>query len=177
MNYWYVLRVALGRERTIEQRLNTKIVEGQWPVLVRFLCPVEKEYYTVNGKKHLRDRVIYGGYLYVESTEPLLKEMVEAIEADPDIKGFLGERGRPQRLSAMDVARIIKDEVLEQRISEKHLLIAVGTKVKVNEGPFIDFVGVVTDINQEKQKVKVVVKIFERENEIDLSLHQIEKQL
>jgi transcriptional antiterminator NusG len=92
-----------------------------------------------------------------------------------DIKSFLGSKGEPQRMTPSDVNRIIKDEVLAQRIAEKTTSIEVGTTVKINDGPFIEFIGEVRELNLEKNKAKVLVKIFERESIVDLSLNQIEK--
>jgi transcriptional antiterminator NusG len=175
MTYWYVMRVALGAERKLEERLNNKIHEGRLPGFIRFLSPVEKEYYSVNGKKHIRDRVIYGGYLYVEAERHINKEDVEEVSTDSDVKSFLGTKGHPSLLTSSDVKRIIKDEILEKRIAEKTTTIGVGSKVKIHEGPFIGFFGEVTDLNMEKNKAKVLVKIFERESIVDLSLTQIQK--
>jgi transcriptional antiterminator NusG len=175
MNYWYVMRVALGRERMLEERLNNKISGGHLQGLIRFLAPVEKEYYVSKGKKHIRDRVIYGGYLYLEAERPLNKEDIEVVLTDTDIKNFLGSKGQASLLTPADVKRIIKDEVLQERIASKTTAIAVGSKVKIHDGPFIDFIGEVQDLNMDKNKVKVLVKIFERESIVDLSLNQIQK--
>jgi transcriptional antiterminator NusG len=175
MSYWYVMRVSLGRERMLEERLNKKINTGELAGLVRFLCPVEKEYYNVQGKKHIRDRVIYGGYLYLESERPLNKEDVELITHDVDVKNFLGAKGHPSVLTPGDVRRIIKDEVLAKRIAAKTTEIEIGSKVKINEGPFIDFIGNVNDLDMDKNKAKISVKVFERETIVELALTQIEK--
>lgn len=175
MNYWYVMRVALGRECSIAEKFNQRIEKGEFPTLIRFLSPVEKEYYSVNGKKHIRDRVIYGGYLYLEASEPLIQEIAREIKKDADVKNFLGPENKPQLMSKYDVAKIIKDEVLEKRIADKTKAIDIGSRVKIIHGPFIEFSGNVSDINYDKNKVKVIVKIFDRETVVDLSFGQIEK--
>lgn len=173
--YWYVMRVSLGRERMLEEKLNGKIAIGELHGLIRFLAPVEKEYYVVSGKKRIRDRVIYGGYLYLEAERPINKEDSDAILIESDIKNFLSTKGQPSLLSPSDVRRIIKDEVLEERIAAMTTEIGVGSKVKINDGPFIDFIGEVADLNLERNKAKVRVKVFERESIVDLSLTQIQK--
>lgn len=173
MSNWYVLRVRMGSERIIEKRLNQRIAEGL--PIKRVVCPVELEYYMVKGKKHVRDRVIYGGYLYVESENQIGKEVVGEIKTELDVKGFLGTADKPQRLPQSDVQRIIKDEVLEKRIADKQRTITVESNVKIIDGPFNDFTGVVNEISPEKNRVQVVVQIFGRSQYVDLALNQIEK--
>ena len=140
--------------------------------IIRFVCPTEKEFVNVKNKKVLREKVLYSGYLYFESTKLLEEPKLKEIASMQNIMGMIGEK-MPLKLRESDIRRILKDDTLEEHIDAKKLKYIVGESVKVTEGPFSSFVGVINDIKGDK--VDIEIKIFGRNTPVTLQLNQIEK--
>jgi transcriptional antiterminator NusG len=138
----------------------------------RFICPTEKEFVVVRKKKVLREKVIYSGYLYFESTKKLGKEDLKVISSIPNIMGMMGDK-MPLLLNNTDVRRILKDDTLNEHIENKKLKFSSGETVIVIDGPFNNFTGTIKEMNGDK--VNVEIKIFGRNTAVSLSLEQIQK--
>lgn len=169
---WYVVKVLPGKERSLTEQFNKEIELGRINDIIRFVCPTEKEFVNVKNKKILREKVLYSGYLYFESTKLLEEPKLKEIASMQNIMGMIGEK-MPLKLRESDIRRILKDDTLEEHIDAKKLKYIVGESVKVTEGPFSSFVGVINDIKGDK--VDIEIKIFGRNTPVTLQLNQIEK--
>lgn len=169
---WYVVKVLPGKERSLTEQFNKDIELEKIKNIIRFICPTEKEFVTVKNKKVLREKVIYSGYLYFESSEILGVDQLKEISLMQNIMGLMGDR-MPVKLTQGDVRRILKDESLEEHIDSKKLKYIVGETVKVTEGAFVSFNGVIKELKGDKADIEI--KIFGRNTPVTLSLNQIEK--
>jgi transcriptional antiterminator NusG len=169
---WYVVKVLPGKERTLAEQFNKEIGLGKIKNITRFVCPTEKEFVAVKNKKVLREKVLYSGYLYFESSIKLNEDELKSISLIQNIMGMMGER-IPVKLRESDIRRILKDESLEEHIDSKKLKYISGEMIRVNEGPFTSFEGTISEVKGDK--VDVTIKIFGRNTEVSLMLSQIEK--
>jgi transcriptional antiterminator NusG len=169
---WYVVKVIPGKERSLTEQFNKEISMGRIDNINRFICPTEKEFVVVRKKKVLREKVIYSGYLYFESTKKLAEEDLKVISAIPNIMGMMGDR-MPLLLNNTDVRRILKDDTLDEHIESKKLKFTLGESIIVKDGPFNNFNGTIKEMNGDK--VNVEIKIFGRNTAVSLSLDQIQK--
>ena len=171
-NFWYVVKVLPGKERTLNDQFNKEISLGRIQNINRFICPTEKEFVAVKKKKVLREKVLYSGYLYFESNNKLTEDELKEVATFPNVMGMMGDK-TPLRLTDSDIRRILKDETLEEHIDAKKLKYVIGEQVKVNEGAFVSFIGTISEMREDK--VIVEIKIFGRNNLVTLNLQQIDK--
>lgn len=169
---WYVVKVLPGKERQLTEQFNQQITLGRISNIVRFICPTEKEFVVVKNKKVLREKVLYSGYLYFESQNRLNEDELKNISLIPNIMGMMGDK-TPVLLKDGDVKRILKDNSLEEHIESKKIKFNIGEKVIVGEGPFESFEGVISVINGDK--ITLEVRIFGRDNNVELTTSQIKK--
>jgi transcriptional antiterminator NusG len=169
---WYVVKVLPGKERSLTEQFNKEISLGKIKNINRFICPLEKEFVSVKNKKVLRDKVLYSGYLYFECGKRLNEEELKSLTGLPNIMGMGGDR-TPVLLRESDIKRILKDDTLENHVESKRLKYIKGEVIKVIEGPFASFDGVISDIKGDK--VDIEIKIFGRNTAVSLTLNQIEK--
>lgn len=175
---WYSLRVISGKERKIKERIELEIVRGKWQDYVtQILVPSEKVYKIRNGKKVVLERNILPGYILVEADSTnFTGEMVNAIVNVPNVIHFLG-RNNPIPMQASEANRMLGKVDESQSLGEAMMEpFIVGETVKIIDGPFNEFVGDIQEINEEKKKLKVVVKIFGRGTEVELNFMQVDKQ-
>lgn len=172
-SFWYLLKVLPGKERSLNDHFNQQISLGKINNIKRFICPTEKEFVTVKNKKVLREKVIYGGYLYFESENKLSEDELKEIATTQNVMGILGDK-TPVLLRENDVKKIIKDDVLEEHSEKRKLHHSIGDNVVICEGPFASFRGTISKIDEEKVDVQVL--IFGRYNNVSLNLHQIKKE-
>jgi len=170
--FWYVVKVLPGKERSLTEQFNKEIELGRIKNINRFVCPTEKEFVALKNKKVLREKVLYSGYLYFESIKNLEEDQLKEISLIPNIMGMMGDR-IPVKLRESDIRRIIKDELLEQHIDSKKVKFISGEVVKVIEGPFTSFEGTIKELKGDK--IDIEIKIFGRNTPVTLTLEQIEK--
>jgi transcriptional antiterminator NusG len=175
---WYVVRAVSGKEKKVKEYLELEIARMKLTDYVnQVLIPTEKVFKIQNGKKVNKEKAFLPGYVLIEAA--LVGEVTHVIKSIPNVIGFLGtEKGGaavPMRMA--EVNRIL-GKVDELSMTEEELKIpfVVGESVKVVDGPFNNFSGVVDEINEEKKKLKVMVKIFGRKNLLELSYMQVEKE-
>jgi len=174
---WYVLRAISGQEKRVKEYIENEIQNlklGDY--IFQVLIPSEKVYQVRNGKKYSKERSFFPGYVLVEC---LLTQQVTGILRNiPGGLGFLGESkgGTPLPIREAEVNRILGkvDEVAEDGAA-MDTPYEIGENVKVIDGPFNTFIGIIEDINEEKKKLKVMVKIFGRKTPLELSFVQVEK--
>jgi transcription termination/antitermination protein NusG len=175
---WYSLRVISGKERAIKERIEKEIkIEGWEEYVTNVVVPTEKIYKIRNGKKVIQERNIMPGYILIEALPSKIKgDVVTQISNVPNVIHFLG-KNEPIPMQTHEAKRILgvvdDTQSTSEQLAEPFL---VGESVKINEGAFADFVGEVLAIDDEKKRLKVVVKIFGRGTEMELSFLQVEKQ-
>ena len=175
---WYVVRAVSGKEKKVKEYLELEIARMKLTDYVnQVLIPTEKVFKIQNGKKVNKEKAFLPGYVLIEAA--LVGEVTHVIKSIPNVIGLLGtEKGGeavPMRMA--EVNRIL-GKVDELSMTEEELKIpfVVGESVKVVDGPFNNFSGVVDEINEEKKKLKVMVKIFGRKNLLELNYMQVEKE-
>ena len=179
---WYVVRAVSGQEKKAKSYLENEIERQKLDQYVsEILIPSEKVMEMRNGKKRIRERNFFPGYVMV-SADLTNGETYHTIQSIPGIIGFLGANGsgkdkEPVPLRESEVNRILGrvEEVDEEDIQLDTPYI-VGEEVKVMDGPFSGFVGNVEEIFEERKKLKVMVKIFGRNTPVELNYMQVEKQ-
>lgn len=174
---WYSLRVISGKEKKIRERLELEINRYGWSeVITQVIVPSEKVYKIRNGKKVIMERNILPGYLLVEAVMgKLTGEMVQHITNMPDIIHFLG-KNKPIPMTLIEANRMLGKVDESQEVGETMIEpFIIGETIKIIDGPFNDFVGDIKEVNEEKKKVKVIVKIFGRGTEVELNFMQVEK--
>ena len=175
---WYVVRAVSGKEKKVKEYLELEISRMKLNDYVnQVLIPTEKVFKIQNGKKVIKEKAFLPGYVLIEAA--LVGEVSHVIKSIPNVIGFLGtvKGGEPVPMRLSEVNRIL-GKVDELATSQEELKIpfVVGESVKVVDGPFNNFTGVVDEINEEKKKLKVMVKIFGRKNLLELSYMQVEKE-
>ena len=174
---WYVIRAISGQEKKVKQYLESEIARaGLADYVSQVLIPMEKYYKIKEGKKVSKERSFYPGYILIEAN--LMGEVPHVIQNITGVIGFLGAKGEaPAPLRISEVNRIL-GKVDELADSEEVINVpyVVGETVKVTDGPFNSFSGIIEEVNEEKKKLKVMVKIFGRKTPLELNYVQVEKE-
>jgi transcriptional antiterminator NusG len=175
---WYSLRVISGKERKIKERIEFEVNRSSWDdFITQVLVPSEKVYKIRNGKKVIQERNILPGYILIEALPSKFSaEVVQAIANVPNVIHFLGKNTpipmRPSEANRL-LGKIDESHEAGEAMVEPFI---IGEVVKIIDGPFNGFVGDVQEVNEEKKKLKVIVKIFGRGTEVELNFVQVEKQ-
>jgi transcriptional antiterminator NusG len=172
---WYVVRAISGKEKKVKEYLESEISRLKLEdYITQILIPTEKVYQVRKGKKISKERNYFPGYVLIEAA--LTGEIPHIIRNIPNVIGFLGTAGEPSPMRPSEVNRILGkvDELAEQG-EGVNVPFIVGETVKVIDGPFNSFTGVIEEINEEKKKLKVMVKIFGRKTPLELNFMQVEK--
>jgi len=181
---WYVLRTAGGKEKKAKEYIDSQISAMGWRNnVLQVLIPTEKVYQIKAGKKVSKERTILPGYLLIE-TVSMSGEMIHMLRNVPGVSGFIEEERTvegackkvPIPMRQSEVNRIL-GKIDELAASDEELEVAfyVGEPVKVIDGPFNSFSGIIEDVNNEQKKLKVMVKIFGRQTPLELNFTQVEK--
>jgi len=173
---WYVVRAISGKEKKVKEYLESEINRlGIQDYIKQVLIPTEKIYQIRKGKKVSKERNYFPGYVLIEAD--LSGEVPHIIKNVPNVLGFLGTRGEAEPIRPSEVKRILGkvDELAEQG-EEFNVPFIVGETVTVIDGPFNSFSGVIEEINEEKKKLKLMVKIFGRKTPLELNFMQVEKE-
>ena len=175
---WYSLRVISGKEKKIKEYIELELQRKKWNDFVtQILVPSEKVYKIRNGKKVILERNILPGYILVEAFPSKFSgEMIQAITNVPNVIHFLGGTN-PIPMRQSEANRMLGKVDESQEVGESMLEpFIIGETIKIIDGPFNDFVGDIKEVNEEKKKLKVIVKIFGRGTEVELNFMQVEKQ-
>jgi transcriptional antiterminator NusG len=170
---WYAIHVFSGHEKKIKKYLENEIDQaGLMEKIPRILIPSEDVVEMKGGKKRVKNRIFFPGYMLVEMVlDPSTQHLV--LNA-PGVTNFVGPKNQPVPLKEEEVRRILGR--VEDRRDEEVLEVPfrVGDAVKVIDGPFTDFSGVVEEISKEKKKLKVLVSIFGRSTPVELDFLQVD---
>ncbi len=175
---WYVIRAVGGKEKKVKEYIEKEIKYlGLDDYMSQVLIPTEKYYQIRKGKKISKERNFFPGYILIEVA--LTGEIPHIIKNIPNVVGFLGTEkgGDPTPMRISEVNRIFgKVDELAEKEEEINVPYFVGEAVKVTDGPFNTLVGVVEEVNNEKKRLKVMVKIFGRKTPVELGFMQVEKE-
>jgi transcriptional antiterminator NusG len=175
---WYVLRTVGGKEKKVKEYIDSEISNlGLQEYVSQVLIPTERVFQVRNGKKISKERVFLPGYILIEAA--LVGEIPHILRGVTNVIGFLGDTkgGDPTPMRMSEVNRILgKVDELSNKDEEISIPYFVGEMIKVTDGPFNGFTGVIEEVNAEKKKLKVMVKIFGRKTPLELSFMQVEKE-
>lgn len=173
MLQWFAIHVFSGHEKKIQRVLESEIERNQMQEQIpRILIPAEDVIEMRDGKKRVKNRIFFPGYMLVEME--LNKKTQHLILNTNGVTNFVGPKNEPTPLHDDEVRRILGR--VEERKDEEIVDVPFheGDAVKVMDGPFTDFSGVVEEINYEKKKLKVMVSIFGRSTPVELDFLQVE---
>ena len=173
---WYSLRVISGKEQATKENILREAEENSIEQdIEEVFLPYEKVVEVRNNKKRVKEKMFFPGYILINMQMNNNSKYV--VENTPGVLSFVGPKGSdPVPLKDKEIKRIfgeVADKEGRELITTSY---KVGDSVKVISGPFIDFTGNVEEVNDEKQKVKVVVSIFGRPTSVELDCFQIESQ-
>ena len=177
---WFVIHTLSGQEQKVKENIEKRLkTEEMGDYIKEVLVPMEKVAEVRGGKKTVSTRKLYPGYVFIDMA--LLDENKRVIEKPwyfirdtPGIIGFVGG-DRPTATSAEEIATI-KEQISESEDQERPKVhFEVGETIKINDGPFLNFSGVIEEIEPERGKLKVTVNIFGRNTPVELEYWQVEK--
>lgn len=171
---WYVLRAITGKETKVKEYIDAAVSNGVFSGCVgQTLVPTEKVVQVRNGKRVVSDHVLYSGYVYVQAV--MIGEIAYALRNIPNVIGILGGMGNMAEVRQSEIDRLLGASEQQEIDLENSLSFMVGEQVKVTEGPFSTFNGIVNEVNLERKKLTVLVKVFGRETALNLGFGQVEK--
>ena len=173
---WYVLRAISGKETKVKEYIETDVkLRGLTDKVSQVLIPTQKEVQVRNGKRVVKEKAYLPGYVLVEAE--LVGDIAYLLRNTPNVLGFLGGMDEPTPIRQAEINRILGTvDELQEAADENVLEFTLGEVVKVNTGPFSGFNGVIEEINTEKKRLKVMVKIFGRSTPVDLGYMQVDKE-
>ena len=173
---WYVLRAVSGKEAKVKEYIDAEIKNGRLGGHVaQVLIPTERVVQVRGGERIVKERNYLPGYVLVEAR--LVGEIAHELRNTPQVLGFLGGLDNPTPLRASEVNRILgKVDEMQEEALEPVIPFVEGESVKVTEGPFSGFSGVIEKVDNEKKKVTLTVKVFGRSTGLDLGFMQIAKE-
>ena len=174
---WYVLKAISGKESKVKEYIETAMRTAGWDEFVQqVLIPTEKVVQLRNGKRVVKERNFLPGYVLVEAN--LVDECYPRLRNVPNVLGFLSD-GRsvvPTPVRQSEINRILGNVDEQESNVVTSIPYMVGEVVKVTDGPFSGFNGEISEIMQDKHKLKVIVTVFGRKTPLELSFNQVEKE-
>ncbi|KPN73995.1 transcription termination/antitermination protein NusG [Neisseria sp. 74A18] len=174
---WYVVQAYSGFEKNVQKTLKERISrEGMDGHFGKILVPVEEVVDIKNGRKTISERKFFPGYVLIEME--MTDDSWHLVKSTPRVSGFIGgTANKPMPISQKEVDAILQQVQSGVEKPKPKVEFEVGQQVRVNEGPFADFNGVVEEVNYERNKLRVTVQIFGRETPVELEFNQVEKLL
>ena len=171
---WYVVHVYSGFEKKVVQSIKEQIeAKDMADLFDDVLVPTEEVVEMRRGSKVKSDRKFFPGYVLVKMD--LTDETWHLVKNTPKVTGFLGARGRPSPISEAEANRIMMQVKEGVERPKPSVTFEIGEQVRVSDGPFTSFNGLVEDVDEEKARLKVSVSIFGRATPVDLEYSQVEK--
>ncbi|MBN3039295.1 MAG: transcription termination/antitermination factor NusG [Candidatus Omnitrophica bacterium] len=171
---WYVIHTQTGHEEKIKLTIEKRIKENALESLIsQILIPTEKVSEVRGGKKNISFRKFFPGYVLLEME--LTDKLWYLIKTTPGVTGFIGPKERPQALKENEVKNILKQTEEKREKPTPKVIFEKGEGVRVTDGPFTNFNGIVDEVNPNKGKLKVTVSIFGRATPVELEYWQVEK--
>jgi transcriptional antiterminator NusG len=171
---WYVIHTYSGHENKVRASLEERLTAmGFGDRVVQILVPTEDVVEVKGGKRRVSSRKLFPGYLLIEME--MGDDIWNAINETPKVTGFLGDSKDPTPLSAEEVEHILEHMRGESTEAKPRVDFDLGENVRVTEGPFSNFTGVIREVNPERGKIKVMVSIFGRATPVELDFLQVER--
>ncbi len=171
---WYVLRILSGQEMKVKRYIDSSIPEkGFENLILKVFIPVEDMMEMVQGKKKTIQKKFFPGYILIlmEVTK-ITKAFIRSV---PGVTGFITTGDTPVPLSDDEIKAIVQRTKKEKAVQQMAVPFVEGESVRVIDGPFKDFTGVISEVNQERGKVKIMVSIFGRLTPVDVDFMQLKK--
>ncbi|MBO4658752.1 MAG: transcription termination/antitermination factor NusG [Prevotella sp.] len=174
---WYVLKTVSGKEAKVKEYIEAELKHN--PFLSQFVSqiviPMEKHaVQRSDGKRVVKEKVSLPGYIFVEAE--MKGDVAHTLRFMPNVLGFLGGLDNPSPVKQSEINRMLGNAEETEIENEVSIPYEVNETVKVTEGPFSGFSGVIEEVNVEKRKLKVMVKIFGRKTPLELGFMQVVKE-
>lgn len=171
---WYIIHTQTGHEGKIKLNIEKRIKESSLQEFIsQILIPTEKVSEVRGGKKKISFRKFFPGYVLIEME--LSDKLWYLIKSTPGVTGFIGPRAKPQALKEHEVKNILRQTEEKRERPTPKVIFEKGEGVRVTEGPFVNFNGIVEETNPNRGKLKVTVSIFGRATPVELEYWQVEK--
>jgi transcriptional antiterminator NusG len=174
---WYVLKTVSGKEAKVKEYIEAELKHN--PQLSQYVSqivvPMEKHaVQRSDGKRVVKEKVSLPGYIFVEAE--MKGDVAHTLRFMPNVLGFLGGLDNPSPVKQSEINRMLGNAEETEIVDEVVVPFEVNETVKVTDGPFSGFSGVIEEVNTEKRKLKVMVKIFGRKTPLELSFMQVVKE-
>tara|TARA_B100000029_G_scaffold137792_1_gene132694 strand:- start:1555 stop:2079 length:525 start_codon:yes stop_codon:yes gene_type:complete len=171
---WYIVQAYSGFENKVAENIKDVMSKNSMEAnLGEILVPTQKITEVKQGKRKEKQRKYFPGYVLVKLD--LNKEIYHEIKNIQKVSGFLGPEGKPIPVSESQIKKIIDQANSSKDSPSSGITFEIGEKVKVCDGPFASFTGLVEEVNEEKSRLKVSVSIFGRPTPVDLGFNEVEK--
>jgi transcriptional antiterminator NusG len=173
---WYVLKAVSGKEAKVKEYIEAELKHNDFLAkhVSQVLIPMEKIASQRNGKRVVKEKVSLPGYVFVEAE--MVGDVAHMLRFTPNVLGFLGGLDNPSPVKQSDINRMLGNVEESEIVDDVTIPYLVNDTVKVTDGPFSGFSGVIEEVNAEKRKLKVMVKIFGRKTPLELGFMQVEKE-
>lgn len=169
---WYAIHTYSGYEENVAHNLKQRIDSmDMGDKIFNIMIPKEKKIKIKNGKRKIVEEKIFPGYVLVEMV--MSDDSWYVVRNTPGVTGFVGSGNKPTPLQESEVKSILKQ--MKAEAPRVKISFARGQSVRIIDGPFAEFIGVVDDLNHEKGKARVLVSFFGRETPVELDFLQVEK--
>ena len=173
---WYVLKAVSGKEAKVKEYIEAEMKHNDFLAekVAQVLIPTEKYATQRNGKRVVKEKISLPGYVLVEAE--MVGDVAPTLRFMPNVLGFLGGMDNPSPVKQSDINRMLgkaEETEIQEDITIPYL---EGDTVKVTDGPFSGFTGIIEEVNTEKRKLKVMVKIFGRKSPLELGFMQVTKE-
>jgi len=174
---WYVLRAVSGKEAKLKEYIEAEMKHNTLlqQHVSQILIPMEKHATLRNGKRIEKEKISLPGYIFVEAS--LVGDVAHTLRFMPNCLGFLGGLDNPSPVPQSEINRMLGDVEETEITNDVEVPYEVDEVVTVTDGPFSGFSGVIEEVNVEKHKLKVMVKIFGRKTPLELSFMQVQKEV
>jgi len=171
---WYIVQAYSGFEKKVVESIKDVLTQNKFDAnLGEILVPTHEVTEVKKGKRTKKQKKYFPGYVLVKLD--MNKQVYHLIKNIQKVSGFLGSADKPTPISDKEIQRILGTVSESANIQKSGISFEIGEKVKVCDGPFASFNGLVEEIDEEKSRLKVSVSIFGRATPVDLEYHQVEK--
>jgi len=171
---WYVVNTHSGFEKKVAQVIEEQAErKGLADNFSQVLVPVEEVIEVRRGKKINSERKFFPGYILINMD--MTDETWHLVKDTPKVTGFLGSSGKPEPISSKEAEAILNQVQEGAKSPKRSIIFEIGETVRVADGPFASFNGVVEDIDEEKERLKIAVSIFGRSTLVELGYGQVDK--
>ncbi|AFX98449.1 transcription termination/antitermination factor NusG [Candidatus Endolissoclinum faulkneri L2] len=171
---WYVVQVYSGFEKRVAQSINERVARNKFEDLItEILVPTEEVIEVRRGIKATKERKFFPGYILIKME--LTDEVWHLVRSQSKVAGFVGGKSKPIPISQIEADRLLKQVSEGIDRPQTSINFEIGEQVRVSDGPFATFNGLVEDVDDERSRLKVAVSIFGRSTPVDLDFNQVEK--